>query len=104
MPNSATLRIICPFIKTGALEHLPEGFQPGVIQVITRFNLDDFADSVSDIAALRLLAKAGARVRGIKYLHAKLYLSGSSRAVVTSVRYSALPNLSVRPLASLGAS
>jgi hypothetical protein len=82
--DSATLGIICPFIKTGALERLLEGFHPGAIQVIPRFNLDDFAEGVSDIAALRLLVKAGAQVRGIKNLHAKVYLFGLSRAVVTS--------------------
>ena len=49
------VRIICPFIKKGALEcllsHRPSD---GDIQVITRFNLDDFANGVSDVEALRI--------------------------------------------------
>ncbi|MEZ6081223.1 MAG: phospholipase D family protein [Pirellulaceae bacterium] len=36
------------------------------------------------MSALRLLLDSGAAIRGIKHLHAKLYLFGSRRAVVTS--------------------
>ena len=77
------LRIICPFIKARSLDHLLSR-QPGFLQVITRFNLDDFADGVSDIEALRHVLNAGGQVRGIRHLHAKLYLFGSSRAIITS--------------------
>ena len=52
--------------------------------VITRFNLGDLADGVSDIAALRKLLDFGASVRGIRDLHAKVYLFGTRRAIVTS--------------------
>ena len=68
------LRIVCPFIKLGALGRLLK-FRPKAVLVITRFNLADFACGVSDLAALRKLLKAGARVRGVKDLHAKLYLA-----------------------------
>ncbi len=81
--DSSELRIICPFIKVGALERLLV-HRPKRLQVITRFNLADFADGVSDIAALRAVLEAGGTVRGIKNLHAKLYLFGSSRVIVTS--------------------
>ena len=75
--------IICPFIKVGPTERLLS-YQPSDIQVITRFNLADFAAGVSDVEALRKLLDAGARIRGIQNLHAKLYLFGTSRAVITS--------------------
>jgi hypothetical protein len=81
--DAGELRIVCPFIKTGALDRLLS-HRPRAVQVITRFNLADFAKGVSDIAALRKLLAAGARVRGIRNLHAKLYLFGASRALVTS--------------------
>ena len=81
--DSSALRIICPFIKFGALERLLV-HRPKHLQVITRFNLADFADGVSDITALRRVLEAGGQVRGIKGLHAKLYLFGSSRVIVTS--------------------
>ena len=81
--DASELRIICPFIKVGALESLLS-HRPGNVQVITRFNLDDCAAGVSDIAALRKLLQIGAGVRGVRNLHAKLYLFGESRAVITS--------------------
>ena len=81
--DASELRIICPFIKVGALESLLSR-QPGNVQVITRFNLADFAEGVSDIAVLRKLLDINARVRGVRNLHAKLYLFGASRAIITS--------------------
>jgi hypothetical protein len=81
--DTSALRIISPFIKRRALERLLS-LSPQTIQVVTRYNLDDFASGVSDIAALRSVLAAGGRVRGIRDLHAKLYLFGASRAIVTS--------------------
>lgn len=82
--DTTALRIICPFIKADALKRLLDGHRLGGIQAITRFNLADFAEGVSDIAALRVLVNAGARVRGVQNLHEKLYLFGSRCAIVTS--------------------
>ena len=81
--DASELRIICPFIKEKALQRLLD-HHPKNIQVITRFNLGDFADRVSDVAALRKLLEADAKVRGIRNLHAKLYLFGKKRAILTS--------------------
>ncbi len=83
LADNNALRIICPFIKAGALDRLLS-CEPGRVMVITRFNLADFAEGVSDVAALRKLLDCGARVRGIRNLHAKLYLFGESRAIITS--------------------
>ncbi len=80
-PNS--LRIISPFIKSRAAERLL-AYSPKHVQVITRFDLADFVQGVSDIEALRVLLDAGAAVRGIRNLHAKLYLFGRRRTIVTS--------------------
>ena len=77
------VRIICPFIKKSALGRLLS-HRPRGVRVITRFNLLDFAEGVSDVEALRMLLNAGAGVRGIKHLHAKLYLFGTSKAIITS--------------------
>lgn len=73
---------VSPFIKAGAIE--PMLGQLGNGRIITRYSQQDFADRVSDIAALRMLLDAGAAVRGIRHLHAKLYVFGSERAIVTS--------------------
>ena len=81
--DAGQLRIVCPFIKARALSRILAP-RPTSLQVITRFNLADFADGVNDIGALRLLLDSGAVVRGIRGLHAKLYMFGTSRAIVTS--------------------
>jgi len=78
------LRIICPFIKRGTVERLLSRQLPPAIEVLTRFNLRDFCDAVCDVEALRLLMERGARIRGIRNLHAKVYLFGRKRAIVTS--------------------
>lgn len=81
--NASDLRIISPFIKAGALRRLLS-VKPKVVKAITRFNLADFSEGVSDIAALRRLLASGGTVRGVRNLHAKMYLFGSKRAIVTS--------------------
>ncbi len=81
--DHSTLRIICPFIQTGPIELLLSAGKPSTLQVVTRFNLDDFACGVSDTAALRLLIGNCGQIRGVRGLHAKLYLIGDC-AIVTS--------------------
>jgi phospholipase D-like protein len=82
--DHASIRIVCPFIKKRAANRLLKYGKPKLLHVITRFNLSDFAAGVSDVSALRLLLENGAQVRGVRNLHAKLYLFGESRAIVTS--------------------
>ena len=81
--DSSYLRIVCPFIKAPSIKRLLS-HKPGKVRVVTRTNLADFASGVSDIDALRQLLDADARVRGIQNLHAKLYIFGKSRAIITS--------------------
>jgi hypothetical protein len=78
-----SLRIVCPFIKKGALSRLLNRAD-GDIEIITRFDLNCFNQGVSDLAALRMAIEAGGRVRGIRYLHAKLYLFGARSVIATS--------------------
>jgi PLD-like domain len=82
--DKSRVRVICPFIKERPAKRLLEYGRPKQLEVITRYDLDCFCEGVSDLAALRLLLQAGAKIRGIKNLHAKAYLIGQSRAIVTS--------------------
>ena len=82
--DQTSVRLVSPFIKTAAVDLLLGSSRPGSLQVLTRFNLNEFAEGVSDTAALRLLLDRGAVIRGVRNLHAKLYLFGDSQAVVTS--------------------
>lgn len=83
LADKRELRIVSPFIKRGALNWVATA-RPNKLRVITRFSLDDFASRASDIAAVRELLRMGATIRGIKNLHAKLYVFGESRAILTS--------------------
>jgi hypothetical protein len=76
--------MVCPFIKKSVAGRIRNGAKTNSIQIITRFNPADFAARVSDIAALRLLLKCGAKIRGVRNLHAKLYGFGDRLVIVTS--------------------
>ena len=80
--NVGDVLLVSPFIKARAVEPLLDHCANS--RVITRFSQQDYVDRISDIAALRLLLEAGAAIRGVRHLHAKLYVFGSSRAIVTS--------------------
>jgi hypothetical protein len=82
--DGSRLRIVSPFIKELAVQRLLGRNRPITIEVITRFSLPDFAVGVSDASALRRILPAGGRVRGVRGLHAKLYMCGSERAILTS--------------------
>jgi hypothetical protein len=81
--SNGSVRIICPFIQSRPVQLLLEAGRPKRFEVITRYNLDDFASGVSDPSALRTLLEHGAHIRGIRGLHAKLYVIGDC-AMVTS--------------------
>jgi len=76
------LLVISPFIKRGAVQQLTHGKKR--IRVLTRHSLREFLEGVSDLNALRYLLEIGSEVRGIKNLHAKVYVFGELRSIVTS--------------------
>lgn len=78
------LLIACPFIKHSVIERLLKVTDLEEVLVVTRFSLPDFARGVSDVAALQELVWAGADVRGVRGLHAKVFVYGDRRAIVTS--------------------
>lgn len=77
------LRIVCPFIKRSVAARLLKS-KARRIEVITRFDLRGFNDGVSDVQALKLFVDAGGAVKGVRGLHAKMYLVDSREVVVTS--------------------
>lgn len=83
-PDCEQLKLICPFIKVSVVKRLLKQAGSKPVQIITRFSGQDFCSGVSDLEALRLFLNAGARIRGVKNLHSKMYLFGKKRAVVTS--------------------
>jgi hypothetical protein len=60
--DSSHVRIVCPFIKKGALHRLLKTARPRKLQVVTRFNLSDCAEGVNDLGAAAVEARfTGAR-------------------------------------------
>jgi hypothetical protein len=82
--HPSELGIVSPFIQNSALLRLLRACRSRRVRVITRFRLIDFHEGVSDLEALRILLDNGAVVRGVRNLHAKLYLFGGNSAIVAS--------------------
>lgn len=78
------LRIVCPFVKKTALQRIVREGTPKTIELITRFDLNCFDQGVSDLDALNAVLEAGGKVRGVRGLHAKLYLFGNASVIATS--------------------
>lgn len=78
------LLIICPFIKLRTVKRLLARTDLKSIRILTRFNLAEMCIGVSDVEALRYLLAQGAKIRGIRNLHAKMYIFGTKNVVVTS--------------------
>lgn len=83
-PVLRELRIMCPFISRKAIRCILSPHNPALVKVVTRFNVKEFCEGVNDLGALEMLLKQGASVRGIRNLHAKLYVFGNERAIITS--------------------
>ncbi|NTF23267.1 hypothetical protein G6L37_33300, partial [Agrobacterium rubi] len=79
-----TVLIVCPFIKKQTVERLIFAHCPRDLRVITRFDLNAFNAGVSDMDALSLLLRSGAKIRGVVGVHSKMYIFGGKRAIVTS--------------------
>lgn len=81
---SQSIKVVCPFIKVGAAEWLSSNMRVKDVQILTRLSSEDFYTGVSDTEALRILLESGARVRGVRHLHSKLYLFDRDKALVCS--------------------
>lgn len=79
--------IVSPFIKLRPIRDLVPKAKMRSLKIITRFNLDDFYNGVSDIGALRYLVENGAQVRGVRGLHSKLYVFGEGKCIVSSANF-----------------
>ncbi|UCS93942.1 phospholipase D family protein [Echinicola marina] len=81
------VRIVSPFVTENIVRHLLDNFRGTEIQLITRYNLNDFYSGVSSIPALEKLLTENAKIKGIKDLHSKLYLFDQKSAIITSANF-----------------
>ena len=59
LENTNELKIISPFITDNMVTHLLDNWKGSTIQIITRFNLNDFRSGVSSLKALKRLIENG---------------------------------------------
>lgn len=78
------LRVISPFIFEQIIRKIQSQFDFNNFELITRFNLSEFALNVSSIDGLRFAIENGAKIWGIKDLHSKVYLFDNRAAIITS--------------------
>lgn len=81
---SKCLRIISPFVKEQVIRQIFVRNPNIELELITRFNLSDFALGISDIQALQFAIYNGAKVYGLSMLHSKLYLFDNRKVIVSS--------------------
>ncbi|MCC5995848.1 MAG: phospholipase D family protein [Oceanicaulis sp.] len=76
--------VVCPFVKSGAVATVfPDGAaQPR--RLLTRLSPLDMLTGVHDIEALDRMIRHGVEVRGLRGLHAKVFLSRGRSVVVGS--------------------
>jgi len=79
--------IISPFISNNLVDHLLKNSKDKKVQVITRFNLNDFRTGVSSLSAIEKLINKNIEVKGIKNLHSKLYIFDSKSAIIGSANF-----------------
>jgi hypothetical protein len=82
--GGGSCQLTCPFIKEPVIRRLLHGVPVHSVRVVTRFSLADFARGVSDVGALRAIVEAGGAVRGLRGLHAKVFVFSDVLAAVTS--------------------
>jgi len=87
LSQTKELKIISPFISEQILRKTQSLFDFNNFELITRYNLQDFAMNVSSLSGLKFSVNEGASVYGIKDLHSKVYLFDKRAAIVTSANF-----------------
>ncbi|AEE54086.1 phospholipase D-like domain-containing protein [Haliscomenobacter hydrossis] len=87
LPVTSTLRIISPFLSKSTVVNLSKKFSLENLELITRFNLNDFSTGVSDLEAINFIYQNGGKIFGVKGLHSKVYIFDNRKAIVSSSNF-----------------
>ncbi|MEC7782165.1 MAG: phospholipase D-like domain-containing protein [Bacteroidota bacterium] len=85
--DTERIRIISPFITNNMVSHLIDNFTGSSIEIITRFNLNDFKSGVSNLHGLKRLIESDAVIKGVKKLHTKAYIFDDKSAIISSANF-----------------
>jgi len=84
LPKTKELKIISPFVSEQVIRKIHKDIDFQKFELITRFNLQDFAMKISSLKSLKFAVENGAGVFGIRGLHSKVYLFDKRAAIITS--------------------
>tara|TARA_R100000541_G_scaffold40901_1_gene48380 strand:+ start:719 stop:1849 length:1131 start_codon:yes stop_codon:yes gene_type:complete len=84
LPKTNNLKVISPFVSEQILRKIESKFNFQNFQLITRYNLQDFALKVSSLEGIKFSVSKGASIYGIRGLHSKVYLFDKRAAIITS--------------------
>ena len=84
LTHTTKLKVVSPFVKEQVIRKVQGQFDFDNFELITRFNLRDFASNVSSLEGLKYSVESGASVFGIRELHSKIYLFDNRAAIITS--------------------
>ena len=84
LPKTNQLRVISPFVSEQILRKIESKFDFQNFELITRYNLQDFALKVSSLDGIKFSVINKASIYGIKGLHSKVYLFDNRAAIITS--------------------
>jgi hypothetical protein len=88
LPRTKKLRIISPFVGEQIIRNIQGRFNFNELELITRYNLQDFATGLSSLDALKFSTENGAKIYGINNLHSKIYIFDDRAAIVSSANLS----------------
>jgi hypothetical protein len=84
LKRTKILKVSSPFIKEQVIRKMQSQFDFKNFELITRFNLRDFASNVSSLDGLKFSVECGANIFGVRDLHSKIYLFDKRSAIITS--------------------
>ncbi|NPD86030.1 NgoFVII family restriction endonuclease [Lentimicrobium sp. L6] len=87
LENTDNVFLISPFVTNNIVNHLLSNKKKAKIQLITRFNLNDFRSRVSSLSALKKLVSKGAEIKGIQNLHSKVYIFDNKSTIIGSANF-----------------
>lgn len=87
LESTKKLKIISPFITLNVVKKVLNKFKGKEIELITRYNLNDFKVGASSLDALQVLQNEGCKIKGIKNLHSKMYLFDERSVIITSANF-----------------
>ena len=85
--SAREIKIISPFINQIAVRALRHRGRDCKITLITKYDVGNFANGVSDLKTIKKLLHRGVQIRGIRGLHSKVYIFDKATAVVTSSNF-----------------